>query len=98
MSNNLVAHFILKGIREQLIKYALFCGTSLAITISWSLHNSIGWAIVHGILGWVYVFYAQQDWMLFSLSIAILLYGAYKAYFAVLSLNNIMGSLEKGFK
>jgi len=32
-------------------------GTALAITISWSLHQSILWAIVHGILGWFYVIY-----------------------------------------
>jgi hypothetical protein len=32
-------------------------GTALAITISWSLNKSILWAIVHGILSWIYVFY-----------------------------------------
>jgi hypothetical protein len=32
-------------------------GTVLAVTISWSLHQSILWAIVHGILSWVYVVY-----------------------------------------
>ena len=32
-------------------------GTVLAISISWSVNKSIGWAIVHGILSWVYVIY-----------------------------------------
>ncbi|MFQ5778663.1 MAG: hypothetical protein ACE5IP_11720 [Terriglobia bacterium] len=32
-------------------------GTALAIAISWSLHKSIFWAIVHGILSWLYVVY-----------------------------------------
>lgn len=32
-------------------------GCVLAITISWSLHKSIVWAIVHGVFGWVYVLY-----------------------------------------
>ena len=32
-------------------------GTVLAVTISWSVHKSILWAIVHGILSWVYVVY-----------------------------------------
>ena len=32
-------------------------GSALAITISWSLHQSILWAILHGILGWIYVLY-----------------------------------------
>ena len=30
-------------------------GSALAIAISWSLHHSILWAIVHGLLSWVYV-------------------------------------------
>lgn len=34
-------------------------GTALAIAISWSVHQSIVWAIIHGFLGWFYVgFYA----------------------------------------
>jgi len=34
-------------------------GSALAITISWSVNKSILWAIIHGILSWVYViFYA----------------------------------------
>ena len=32
-------------------------GSALAITISWSLHKSLFWAIVHGILSWFYVLY-----------------------------------------
>ena len=32
-------------------------GSALAITISWSLHKSIFWAIVHGIFSWLYVVY-----------------------------------------
>ena len=30
-------------------------GSALAIAISWSQHKSILWAIVHGILSWLYV-------------------------------------------
>ena len=32
-------------------------GTVLAIAISWSANHSILWAIIHGILSWVYVIY-----------------------------------------
>jgi len=32
-------------------------GSALAIAISWSLHKSIFWAIVHGIFSWFYVIY-----------------------------------------
>lgn len=32
-------------------------GSALAITISWSANKSILWAIVHGILSWIYVVY-----------------------------------------
>lgn len=30
-------------------------GAAIAVTISWSLHKSILWAIVHGIFSWFYV-------------------------------------------
>ncbi len=33
-------------------------GTVIAIVISWSRNKSILWAIIHGILGWLYVIYA----------------------------------------
>ena len=33
-------------------------GTILAVVISWSRNKSILWAIIHGILGWLYVIYA----------------------------------------
>jgi hypothetical protein len=32
-------------------------GEILAVAISWSLHKSIIWAIIHGLLGWFYVVY-----------------------------------------
>jgi hypothetical protein len=32
-------------------------GSALAIAISWSVHKSILWAIIHGFLSWLYVGY-----------------------------------------
>jgi len=32
-------------------------GSALAISISWSLHHSILWAILHGFFSWLYVIY-----------------------------------------
>ena len=32
-------------------------GTALAITISWSANKSLLWAVIHGILSWIYVVY-----------------------------------------
>ncbi len=33
-------------------------GNVIAVVISWSRNKSILWAIIHGILGWLYVIYA----------------------------------------
>ncbi len=30
-------------------------GSALAVAISWSLHKSIVWAAIHGVLSWIYV-------------------------------------------
>ena len=36
-------------------KAGISFGSALAIVISWSIHQSILWAIFHGVLSWVYV-------------------------------------------
>jgi hypothetical protein len=41
----------------EVAKAGISFGTALAITISWSLHKSLLWACLHGILGWFYVVY-----------------------------------------
>jgi hypothetical protein len=43
--------------RTEVAKAGISFGTALAITISWSLHKSLLWAGIHGILGWFYVVY-----------------------------------------
>lgn len=32
-------------------------GTIIAVVLSWNRNKSILWAIIHGILGWLYVLY-----------------------------------------
>lgn len=32
-------------------------GGAIAVAISWSQHQSILWAVVHGLLSWVYIGY-----------------------------------------
>ncbi len=32
-------------------------GSAIAVAVSWSLHKSILWAVIHGVLGWFYVIY-----------------------------------------
>lgn len=43
--------------RLEVTKSGVGFGAALAITISWSVNQSVFWAIVHGILGWLYVIY-----------------------------------------
>lgn len=38
-------------------KAGISLGTAIAVAISWSLHKSIIWAIVHGVFSWFYVIY-----------------------------------------
>ena len=38
-------------------KAGIGLGSAVAVAISWSLHKSIVWAIVHGVLSWLYVLY-----------------------------------------
>jgi len=38
-------------------KAGIGLGSAIAVAISWSLHKSIVWAAIHGILSWLYVLY-----------------------------------------
>ncbi len=38
-------------------RHGITFGSALAIAISWSLHHSVLWAIIHGIFSWAYVVY-----------------------------------------
>ena len=44
-------------IRREYITNGVGFGTALAIAISWSLNKSLFWAILHGLLSWIYVLY-----------------------------------------
>jgi hypothetical protein len=39
------------------IRHGITFGSALAICISWSLYKSILWAVIHGLLSWIYVIY-----------------------------------------
>ena len=36
-------------------------GTLIAVLISWKINASVGWCIIHGLLGWIYIIY----WFIF---------------------------------
>lgn len=42
---------------DAVVKTGVGFGSVLAITISWSVNQSILWAIIHGFLSWFYVIY-----------------------------------------
>jgi hypothetical protein len=44
-------------IRDSAIKSGIGFGSALAMVISFTTHKSVLWAIVHGILSWLYVLY-----------------------------------------
>ena len=45
------------GTANNVAKAGIGFGSCLAMVISWWLHQSVLWAIFHGILGWIYVIY-----------------------------------------
>ena len=45
------------SVRVEGAKYGVGFGSALAMAISYSTNHSILWAIIHGVLGWVYVVY-----------------------------------------
>ncbi|MEI6486668.1 MAG: hypothetical protein WCO11_10425 [Sphingomonadales bacterium] len=41
----------------EVVRTGISFGSALAIAISWSQNHSLLWAIIHGILSWLYVVY-----------------------------------------
>jgi hypothetical protein len=45
------------SVRIEGAKYGASFGSALAMAISYSTNHSIAWAIIDGVLGWLYVIY-----------------------------------------
>ncbi|MGY6552297.1 MAG: hypothetical protein ACXIT4_10445 [Erythrobacter sp.] len=45
----------MRGARDTAAQAGIGLGSAIAVAISWSLHQSIIWAIIHGFFGWFYV-------------------------------------------
>lgn len=46
-----------RTIVKKSVKSGISFGSALAMVISYAAWHSIGWAILHGIFGWLYVIY-----------------------------------------
>lgn len=44
-------------VRREVVRSGIGFGSALAIAMSWSTNHSILWAILHGVLSWIYVIY-----------------------------------------
>ena len=42
---------------KEAVKGGISFGSALAMIISYANWHSVGWAIIHGILSWIYVIY-----------------------------------------
>lgn len=45
------------NVSREVAKSGVSFGSALAIAISWSQHQSVLWAILHGVFSWFYVVY-----------------------------------------
>lgn len=43
--------------KGDVVRTGLSFGSALAMVISWTANKSLLWAIVHGLLSWLYVIY-----------------------------------------
>ena len=43
--------------KGEVVKTGITFGSALAMVISWTANKSLLWAIVHGLLSWLYVIY-----------------------------------------
>jgi hypothetical protein len=53
---------------ETAAKAGIGFGCALAIVLSWTANHAVGWAVIHGLLGWFYVIYfliTNHEWTWF---------------------------------
>ena len=63
LTNLHAQEFTSEPITHTVIEKGIGLGNVIAVAISWSKNKSILYAILHGILGWLYVVYtAIKDW------------------------------------
>jgi hypothetical protein len=43
--------------KTEVVRSGVTFGSAMAIAISWSVNESLLWAIVHGVFSWFYVIY-----------------------------------------
>ncbi len=43
--------------KSEVARSGIGIGSAIAIAISWSTNQSILWALLHGVLSWIYVIY-----------------------------------------
>lgn len=58
------ANFIHFDSTEKVVDYGIGFGSAIAIVISWSRNRSVVFAVIHGLLGWLYIIYyliTKQD-------------------------------------
>ncbi len=46
-----------KKFKGSAVKSGISFGSALAMVLSYSTWHSVGWAIIHGLMSWVYVIY-----------------------------------------
>ena len=56
-SNGVNKSFVFNSFVGGMLKTGASFGSVLAIVISYTANHSVLWAIIHGILSWLYVFY-----------------------------------------
>lgn len=57
ISTKLYAESDNNDIKSKAIDGSIGLGSIIAVVASWSRNKSILWAIVHGLMGWIYVVY-----------------------------------------
>ncbi|MDR0262625.1 MAG: hypothetical protein LBV59_07220 [Sphingobacterium sp.] len=57
VSNAVFGQEISKSTTQTITQSGIGLGSVIAVVTSWDRNKSILWALIHGILGWLYVIY-----------------------------------------
>jgi hypothetical protein len=69
-----IAATALKKLFDAIVGFSFYCGSILAVIISWNANSSILLALGHGILGWIYVLSVTEHYISLSLFCSIVVF------------------------
>jgi hypothetical protein len=89
---------LLRKYADLLLQYFFISGTILATMLSWDTYHSYIWVVFHGLLGWIYICYSEQYWILLSFFLSMLSWYVVRAVKSMMEISNVVNKIKESIE